>query len=281
MPAEKPTFVLGLGHQKCGTSWVYRYLAQSPRFARGFVKEYHVWDALDLDALRRHKVRRLKTLFPFDRFGGAPVRAARKLRYRMQNEEDFYFDYFASLLDGERRITADITPSYSGLGTGRLATIKRRFESRNIEVKALVFIRDPLARIKSATRFNLDRGDYTEGIRAGETDFVAALEQYYPSEHCALRTRYDRTISAALEVFGPEGLHVGVYEDMFGPEEVQRLSVFLGVGPKPDFAGVKVNETQGSVGQTGIDDRIRAHYAPVYEYCFDMFPRTRELWDRP
>lgn len=45
------TFVLGLGHQKCGTTWLYHYLSQSRRFKGGIKKEYHIWDALDVPSM--------------------------------------------------------------------------------------------------------------------------------------------------------------------------------------------------------------------------------------
>ena len=42
------TFLLGVGCQKGGTTWLYDYLATSPQFKHGHRKEYHVFDAIDL-----------------------------------------------------------------------------------------------------------------------------------------------------------------------------------------------------------------------------------------
>ena len=55
---SKNTFVLGLGFQKCGTSWLYRYLQQSEKFDGGELKEYHIWDAIDIPILRYYTVNR-------------------------------------------------------------------------------------------------------------------------------------------------------------------------------------------------------------------------------
>lgn len=94
---------------------------------------------------------------------------------------------------------------------------------------------------------NLDRKNYKEGIRKGTTDFFEALRQYYKSEHCRFRTSYDRTISQAINVFGEERFHVAVFETMFEPANIDRLSRFCGVAPRPDFASVMVNKARSKV----------------------------------
>ena len=53
---KRKTFILCLGHQRCGTTWLHEHLAQSDHFAGGGLKEYHIWDALDSEALQEHKL---------------------------------------------------------------------------------------------------------------------------------------------------------------------------------------------------------------------------------
>ena len=52
------TFLLGTGCQKGGTTWLFRYLKESPQYVRGYLKEYHVFDALDLESeqLTRNRI---------------------------------------------------------------------------------------------------------------------------------------------------------------------------------------------------------------------------------
>nr|WP_321525350.1 hypothetical protein [uncultured Cohaesibacter sp.] len=119
------TFILLLGAQKCGTSWLHEYLKQSPRFGQGFSKEYHIWDALDIGILHGNRVDpvTLDTL-------ASDQKVKQSQRFRMQNEEGYYFDYFTSLFTEDVTITADITPSYSGLKAERLRSIKQKFAER-------------------------------------------------------------------------------------------------------------------------------------------------------
>nr|WP_321525351.1 hypothetical protein [uncultured Cohaesibacter sp.] len=65
---------------------------------------------------------------------------------------------------------------------------------------------------------------------------------------------------------------------MFTSAEIVRLSHYLGVEPKPDFARVKVNKTRNVVEETELDEAIRVFYSEVYDYCFEQFPATRLLW---
>tara|TARA_Y100000766_G_scaffold34277_1_gene24056 strand:+ start:853 stop:1686 length:834 start_codon:yes stop_codon:yes gene_type:complete len=269
---SKNTFVLGLGFQKCGTSWLYRYLQQSEKFDGGKLKEYHIWDAIDIPILSYNIVKRpglVRNILDKSNY----------LRYRMQTDNESYFDYFESIFSDTVTITADITPSYSGLQKTRLRSIHSGFKERDIDCKAIVLMRDPVDRIKSAVRYNLDRENYDEGIKIGETDFFGALEQYYKSEHCTIRTRYDRTIELVRGVFDEEDIYIGIYEEMFDSDKIDKLSKFFGIQTKYDFAAVRVNKTKSATTVNhDIEQNIRNFYSEVYEYCNEEFPSTRNLW---
>lgn len=261
--------MLCLGHQKCGTTWFHRYLCQNESFDTGVAKEYHIWDGLDVPQMR-HKRR------PFSDLWGEEKN---KRRYLMQRRPDRYFDYFTSLFRPGIALTADITPAYSGLKMERLLFIREGFRKRGVDVKVVVFIRDPVRRIMSAVRSNLDKKNYKEGIRKGTTEFTDAVRQYYLSEHCRLRTSYDKTISQALDVFGGDKVYVGVFEDMFEPDNVKKLSEFCGVTARPEFASVKVNRTEAKVClEKLLEQQILSAYQDVYDFCFRSFPNTQQHW---
>ncbi len=263
------TFILGLGNQKCATTWLYQYLSKNSCFEGGFAKEYHIWDALDIPILQKNLV----TSRPKKHF------ERREMRYKMQHSSDFYFDYFQSLYKDSITLSADITPSYSSLKIPRLKYIKSKFCERDIDVKVIILIRNPINRIKSAVRYNLDRHNYDEGIELGETDFYCALNQYYQSEHCRIRTSYNETIANAYEVFDESKVYIGIYENMFEVSELEKLSQFLQVPVNHSFVSVGVNKTEKKGEEdSSLDMEIRSAYADVYEYCYAKFPVTRDLW---
>ena len=266
------TFVLGLGFQKCGTSWLYRYLQQSVKFNGGDLKEYHIWDAVDIPIMSYNIVEKPGLIRSI-------MDKSNNLRYRMQTNNESYFDYFESIFSDTVSITADITPSYSGLSKSRLSNIISRFRERDIDCKAILLLRDPVDRIKSAVRYNLDRKNYDEGIKMGETDFFRALEQYYKSEHCVIRTRYDKTIELVRGVFAKEDVYIGIYEEMFDSKNIDSVSNFVGIKAKYDFATVRVNKTKSATTVNHeIERKIKNFYSDVYEYCNEEFPSTKNLW---
>lgn len=266
---HKRTFVLGLGNQKCGTSWLYKYLCQSNKFVEGFAKEFHVWDRRDIPLFYEKKSHlSLRILIDPKRYQ----------RYRMENSDDYYFSYFDNLMSGKKVMSADITPAYSGLKAPRLRYIKNKFSEKEIDIKVVILVREPLSRVKSAVRYNLDRGNYSEGIRLNETDFESALIQYCETEHCLIRTKYENIIEEAECVFTSDSIYIGFYENMFEKSEVERLSKFLQVEPKFDFSKVKVNKTRSAVSDTDADLMVKAYYADTYEYFYKNYPISNELW---
>lgn len=267
-------FVLGLGNQKCGTTWLHSYLKKNDSFEAGFAKEFHIWDTMDIPCIKDASVSWKR------RLAGLPTLWRRS---KMMRDPNFYFDYFDGLYSDQVSISGDITPSYSGLEPARLEFIRDQFSSRDVAVKPVILIRDPLARIKSAVRYSLSRKNYSEGITPGETDFNLALKQYYPSEHCRLRTEYQTGILNARKVFGDDGVYVGIYENMFDDAEVERVSAFCGVPANLAYSGVFVNKTKkkakaDDLQDMALDEAIREAYQDTYRYCSDQFPVTKALW---
>ncbi|MEJ2608343.1 MAG: hypothetical protein P8Z41_16985 [Anaerolineales bacterium] len=207
------------------------------------------------------------------------MKKRKRLRYQMQRQPDVYFKYFDALLSEDGAVTADITPSYSGLSQAALKEIKQGFERREIRCKAVFFMRDPVERCKSAVRMNLDRGHFLEGITEGNIEFCDALREYYQSEHARMRTRYNDTIKNIRTAFGSDEYYIGIYESMFQEENLLRLSEFLGVEQNTGFAQTVVNKTRGHRERCeNLELDIRDYYSDVYSFCFDEFPETRELW---
>ena len=264
----KGTFVLGIGAQKSGTSWVYRYLEQDPNFRAGVKKEYHIWDALEIPLFRRNLVR-----FPMNLIG------ASRYRYKMLTDPGYYFSYFEGLLSKETDIVADVTPSYSMLEVDSLKRIRTEFNERGIDFKCFFLIRDPIERCKSAVRMNLARGNFREGISRGNTEFCSALDEYHGSEHAEVRTRYDVTIENMKAAFPKDVFYIGLYETMFMEENIIRLSQFLGIEPNLEFAKVKIFPSKGkSETCSEVEKRIYLKFESVYKYCRTVFPETRTLW---
>ena len=271
------TFFLGLGGQKCGSSWYQAYLARQPGSDFGRLGEYQVWEA-DLGGVfaryrvpppsRAERVRaRAKTLL------GA-AEPASHLRWRLQSDREAYFDYFERLLDQPGVVrTGDVTPSYAALPAETLARIRDGFDKRGIAVKAIFAMRDPVARLMSHLEMEIAKG------RIPDTSRPEALLAFHDTEEARARSRYDKTLDALEAVFAPSERHVCLFEEMLTPAGVTALAQFAGVPVDTARASDKVNARGG--GRDLPEDVIRTvarSYAPVFAAVLNRLPQATEFW---
>lgn len=281
---RKPVFILGLGAQKAGTTWLHEYLCQSPRTEPGILKEYHIWDGLTVAELAEFDARDIKRglkshlrSFLSGVTGAAPRPYA--LRQLCQRDPDRYFDYFAGLLEREGKdITADITPSYSALSAGTLARIRDGFDKRGIACKAVFLMRDPVDRCLSAVRMVRRKGQTLYGVDGAASEEEALLS-YIGTDHARLRTDYPATLTAINAVFDSADTHVGIYETMFSLPEVDRFSAFAGIEPLHGFVKKRYN-TNDRTAELSPDTIAAAAeaFAPVYDHCLTLYPDLAERW---
>jgi hypothetical protein len=263
-PDKNKLFLLGLGAQKAGTTWLYSYLASASNVATDGVKEYHVWDVHHLPDSANGRVSR----------EDSTQNLARRIQYALQQDPSGYFRYFDTFLEKSgRQVSCDITPSYAGLGSAALASVREGFAQRGIATRAIFLMRDPVERCWSAARMQ-------GRLRAGDeavTDEQVLAHVALPGAQ--LRTRYDVTIGEMDKAFAPEDRYVGLYEDMFRPENIARLSAFCRVSARPELAEDKVMVTpvKRSLSEDTLS-RIARQFRPVYDFAASRYPQARDLW---
>lgn len=284
---SKPVFVLGVGAQKAGTTWLHAYLSQSRETDMGLAKEYHIWDGLtvpefsEFDVRLKRFVLRRRARDLRNRVTGQQ-REKDFLRRDMQKDPEYYFDYFAELLEKhDTRITGDITPSYSALSAQTLSQIRNGFSKRGITTKIIFLMRDPVDRCLSAIRMYRRKGLSKQGVDITMTS-EGALKAYIESRQAHLRTHYHHTLEAVSNVFDAVDIYVGVYETMFHREEFDRLNEFLGLDGDYSFAAEHFNVTEktSALDPDLLQEAARA-FAPVYEYCFARYPELKDHWRNP
>ena len=110
-------FVLGLGTQKAGTTWLHRHLASMPQVDMGLIKEYRIWET-------RYLAYGHLTQPTIKNFLRRPQKEW--LRWRMLRRPGVYEAYFKQLIGSGITHTGDITPDYSGLSAEHLSEIRER-----------------------------------------------------------------------------------------------------------------------------------------------------------
>ncbi len=273
-----PTFYLGLGGQKCGSTWIQAYLARQSGSDFGRLGEYQVWEHTLGGVFARYKVAPPSTVERLRAKAKTSVGAsepAQHLRWRLQSDPEAYFDYFAGLLDRQGIVrTGDISPSYAALPPKTLARIKQGFEQRGIAVKALFSMRDPVDRIRSHMRMEMAK----DRLPSSE-DNTEPLRAFYAGAEAEARTRYDRTMTAIAQVFAPQDSHLCLFEELFTPKGIAALAKFAEVPVDADAGGQAVNaRAKGSGLSKDLVAEIATHYRPVYEAVALRFPQIATLW---
>lgn len=256
-------FILGVGAQKAGTTWLAHYLRDAGNVNGGELKEYHIWDALTLPMCGNYRVP------PDKRFSGK--RAA--IRFVLQDDPARYFSYFSDLLLAPgKSVTFDITPTYAGLSSETFARISAGFRDKGIVARPVFLMRDPVERCWSAARM-MHQKYQTRTIQPDD------VLRYALSAESDMRTRYDRTVASLREAFSPDELYLGLYEEMFSEEKIRELSRFCAVPFKPRFAEKKVNTTPKDVElNEAVMAAIARHYGDVYRFVAAEFPAATRLW---
>ena len=264
-------FVLGIGAQKAGTTWLYKYVSAERTFRQGVVKdkELHIWDIREIPVLDgfRRKLRHVRGRSQY-------------YLWRMENSEEFYFNYFEKLLKNGG-LAADITPSYSGLSADTLRKIKERFEAKDIAFRCVFFMRDPVSRCVSSFGMNRTRvraGRIRDGVRS-EGDINEAFLEYIKSDHCRFRTQYETTLANAHAVFTDKTFMTLLFEEMFADEKLKALSDFLNVGYRPEFVEKRANVARKSYDlDEAVLKECALYYRATYETVADLYPASTELW---
>lgn len=293
-------FLLGVGCQKGGTTWLHDYLAGHPQCDMGFQKEYHIFDGLDLPDLKafrgntRRKISQIRQQYGLgprrmnpDQTGQGvlPPAVQREydravLRDSFYRDLNTYADYFRDLAAPDPiRLVGDITPSYAGLGAERLAGVRALLEARGFQVAVVFLMRDPVDRLYSAVRMEL-RERQRQG-KGGNQSASALLRQRYAKPNNEMRTRYDTTIAALETAFDPGQIHYGFYETLFSDSELQRLTGFLGIEARPADFGARINASpRDEVLDPDVAAEVRRHYAATYDRCMEKFGADflRGIW---
>lgn len=269
---ERPTFVLGLGCMKGGTTWLHDHLARSPACAAGYRKEYHVLDSVDVPELAwmrgRILLRAREQLEAME--AGREADASFLHQAGMIADPGLYAGYFGSLLAAHEgaRFTLDLTPNYGLLGAERLVWVREQFAAIGIRTVGLLLLRDPVERIWSQIRMQQRR---RPGHHVGESSDLV-LERFEQPQY-AERTRYEHTLAALDASTGREDQYVGFYERLFDEAELARVCAVIGIDPHRADLETRRNASPKSSELPEETQRVVAqHFAGTYRAVAERFP---------
>lgn len=262
----KPTFILGMGAQKAGSSWLHKTISNHDSVNMGFMKEYHIWDYVYSDLC---KVFKAPTTQPDN-----PVDALRRM---MQNSPQIYAEYFQGLISSKVHVTGDITPSYSMVSQSGLEDIFHTLTYAGFDVKVIFLMRDPIERLWSAVRME-QRNRLQRGEKIDENFTNLRILEYMKNDAHLARSDYVSTVQNIQAVFPKNAIYFEMYENLFSQKSIQRLSDFLGFTLKNVDLMEHVNASPNSTRSRETTEKLQQLLAPQYEFCKNQFPLSQKLW---
>ena len=256
------TFLLGVGAQKAGTSWLHDQLHRRSDADFGFLKEYHVFDALELERFASFRPKRPTPL---------KWRTWRRARFIARPER--YFDYFASRLKPPQiRLTGDITPSYAGLSAESYQRIQKAFAQRGVQTRAVFIMRDPVERFLSQQRMQLRKRGLLSPKHEIEHLNKASLKLL---KRDSPRNDYPATLDALKDGFAASHVFIGLYETLFTADNHRALCRCLNIAEQIPELSHRVNASQATTAvPTEVLRRLGQHFTPlvtaVQERCPDL-----------
>ena len=258
--ASEATFLLGVGAQKAGTSWLHDQLQRRNDVDFGFLKEYHVFDALELERFASFRPKRPSPL---------KWRTWRRARFIANPER--YFDYFASRLKPARiRLTGDITPSYAGLSAASYRRIEQAFAQRGVQTRAVFIMRDPVERFLSQQRMQLRKRGLLTPVHEIEHLDKASLKLL---KRESPRNDYPATLDALRSGLAESQVFIGLYETLFTAATHRELCRHLGIPEQIPDLSHRVNASQATTDvPQGVLQRLGRHFAPLVTAVQDRCP---------
>ena len=108
---QQKRFILGVGAQKAGTTWLHHYLSQQPFSDFGFRKEYHVFYAVESKPGGFFARARKSALAALQQDSQTEKASSAIRRMDFILNPDAYFDYFAArFLNPDIQDHPEITP---------------------------------------------------------------------------------------------------------------------------------------------------------------------------
>lgn len=297
-------FLLCIGCQKGGTTWLADYLRNTPGVRLGAMKEMHVLDAhffaSTWQRARIARVERQVASLPADdatRARLAKDLAGLRLCQSLVGDLDAYARYFRNLAE-DADLVADITPNYALLSAAQWTEVRAALDRNGLAPKVLFLMRDPEPRLESAWRMRERDTDSRKAAwrssargRLGALAPWRAIRRRSPREEPYMafaadgsniaRSRYETTIRAIEAAFPAGDIHYEFYETLFRPEALSAINAFLGLPDRPADFGSRFNASPVEA-PIAAGERVRARdmLDPTYRFCAERFgeEKIRKIW---
>lgn len=241
------TFLLCVGSERCGTSWLYSFIKQLEGVNLGDLKEYHFFDSINIPEFKYY----------------ADMNKKHDIFYKFYENDKNYFDYFKNILENSL-LTGDFSPGYSALSENVLLNIKETFNKINIDVKTILLLRDPVDRHISATNMRIKR----EHIKLNNQEYNELLLKNIEDKVFQIHSSYTQSHNNFTKIFQDNHKTIK-YENLFQESTIRNLCEFLNLSSAMPNFNIKINYSEYN---NNIDDytikKLKDHYTEQINFFY-------------
>ena len=270
-----PDFI-GIGSQRCGTSWLYRRLGEHPDLWLPPIKEIHFFDYLDATENTR-KRKFYKDFRQRYRAYTSPKRVPKVKQPNIIWDINYFLRaknilWYSSLFtQGKDKISGEITPEYMILSKD----VVEKIYTLNPRMKIIFTMRDPIDRVWSATvrHFRVICKRNMQDVSEEE------LLNFVRHQGTIGRTNYLRTLSIWESVFPANQIHLEFFDNIQEKPDDVLLQIF-------DFLGVKASteymlvDLAKKVASSSSKAKMPIPHAIKHEICMENIEQLTKLSQR-
>ena len=286
----EPTFLIGLGATKAGTSWLYDYLAGHPECHFRSIKELHYFSMITPQHFETALAATRKTIAGVE---AQIVRAGNDRKPYLRQRLADLADWMQVLAQGEINLAAycgylnaaagastlvgDITPAYSLMSGDRLQLLRQV----GVNMRFVYLIRDPVARLWSHVRMiaerTTDESDFASAAIAGLQRILAG-DLSGEGKGIVRRGDYASTIAKLKRAFDAKDLWIQCQENMVTEPGIRSLSDFLGIATRTDGLQRRVHEGRSLPLPEDLAEKARIFLRSQYEFATKLIPDLPQAW---
>ncbi|MBS44913.1 MAG: hypothetical protein CMH83_17455 [Nocardioides sp.] len=262
-------YFLGVGAQKCGTTWLHRQLERHPQVALPVAgKELHYFDSLGEtragEPFAAHQLDVVERLARTMREDGVArpaqlervANVARAVGTVLRGHEAYRSDLAEAAGEGTL-VAGEITPAYACCTEEQFALMRTVLDTPRV-----VFVmRDPLARHWSAVRYQ----------HADPEQRARTWERAHRWRTYRARGDYRTTVELLDRTFPADAVLHLFYEDLFTEETLRRVAAHLGVDERWDWDLGTVVKGSGDDERPDPPPGLERWLAEQYVFVRDRF----------
>ncbi len=270
-----PDFI-GIGSQRCGTSWLYRRLGEHPDLWLPPIKEIHFFDYLDATANTR-KRKFHKDIRQRYRAYTSPGIVPKVKRPNLIWDINYFLRaknmlWYSSLFtQGKDKISGEITPEYMMLSKD----VVEKIYTLNPHMKIIFTMRDPIDRVWSAAvrHFKVNGKRNMQDISEDE------LLNFAKRRGTTCRTNYLRTLSIWESVFPANQIYLEFFDNIQENPDDVLLQIFDFLGVKASTEYMLVDLTK-KVASSSSKAKMPIPHAIKHEICMENIEQLTNLSQR-